>query len=68
MNEMTEQITKSCQFANMLADSIVQLHWQAAKINRPEGRNIMDKALTKYLAEALEMARQLEAKLLAIAD
>lgn len=60
---LPELIEKAAQAADMLHDDIRQAWSFVAKIDRPEGRCIADKATTAYLSECLEMAASLRARL-----
>lgn len=63
MNLLTENVEKSKQMANMLRDDVQQAFKAACAVQRPEGQNLYDKALSAFLYEALEMASKLECKL-----
>lgn len=63
MSTLNGRISKAQEHAHALAYELAKAHQDANAIERPEGRNVMDKALTAYLAECLDASRRLEAKL-----
>jgi len=59
-----EQITKAQQCAALLVDDIQQAWASANNARRPEGPSLGDKAMAAYLSDCLQLARNLESKLL----
>ena len=49
--------------ASCLAKDLQQFHTESNANDRPEGPSLSDKALTAYLADCLDLLRQLENKL-----
>ena len=67
MDNLQSTIEAAAQRANLLSSSIRKAFAIAAKIDRPEGRNVYDKAITEHLSNLLEQARKLESALNQIA-
>lgn len=61
-----ESIERAAQNMEFVTSGIREAYSHHAKIERPEGRNLADKAATEYLGECLRLARELQNKLAAI--
>ena len=60
---LDEAITKATHSAGFLEADLLVAHQEACRIVRPEGRAVTDNALQMVLADLLDQARALQAKL-----
>jgi hypothetical protein len=65
---MNDQISRAAMLASQAACILRDVALEANALNPPEGQSLRDRALAAYLAECLRLARELENKLLLIAD
>ena len=65
---LTELVTKAAQTMQFVAGDLQAATQRANQTYNPAGPNLRDRALAAYLAECLTLARQLETKLLLLAD
>ncbi len=63
MNELAEMIGKATYHAAMTGQYVLAAFKAANAVERPEGRNLHDKALQACLSDLLTAARAVEAKL-----
>jgi hypothetical protein len=66
--ELSEAITKAQQGIYFVVSDLEKAHACAMGIDRPEGQNRRDKALTAWLCKLMLKARQLQSDLLVIGD
>jgi hypothetical protein len=66
--DLDETITKAQQGIYFVVSDLEKAHACSIGIDRPEGQNRKDKALTAWLGKLMREARQLQSDLLAIGD
>jgi hypothetical protein len=66
--ELNEAITKAQQGIYFVVSDLEKAHACSLGIDRPEGQNRRDKALTAWLAKLMQEARQLQSALLVIGE